>query len=228
MNKKNRAPAKIRQIDWSLCFIADSQASGGRDVLWLIEEAVAGGATIVQLRGKTWTVRNFLRLAVQAVELVRPKGIPLIINDRADIALACRADGVHLGQDDLPVSEARKILGQDRLIGISINTPEEARRAEEASADYAGAGPVFATLSKPDLQPLLGLEGLRRIRTETRLPILAIGGITLANVGEVMAAGADGVAVISAIASAASPRQASTKFIETIGKVRKNPAPQIA
>ncbi len=214
---------RSRQIDWSLCFIADSQASAGRDVLWLIEEAVAGGATIVQLRGKTWTGRDFLRIAVKAGKILRPKGIPLIINDRADIALACRAEGVHLGQDDLPVREARKILGQDRLIGISVNTPEEARKAEEAGADYAGVGPVFATLSKPDLKPLLGLEGLRRIRAETRLPILAIGGITLANLAEVMAAGANGAAVISAIVSAASPRNLSTKFIETIRKVRKNP-----
>lgn len=216
----NLKQAKTRQIDWSLCFIADSEASAGRDILWLIEEAVAGGATIVQLRGKIWADRDFLRMGVKAVELLRPKGIPLIINDRADIALACRADGVHLGQDDLPVRTARKILGRDRLIGISVNTPEEVRTAEEVGADYAGAGPVFASLSKPDLQPLLGLEGLQRIRAGTRLPILAIGGITPANVTEVIAAGADGVAVISAIASAVSPRQASTEFIEAIGKVR--------
>ncbi len=214
--------ARNRQIDWSLCFIADSEASAGRDILWLIEEAVAGGATIVQLRGKKWTGRDFLRMGIKSVELLRPKGIPLIINDRADIALACRADGVHFGQDDLPVRAARKILGRGHIIGISVNTPDEARRAEEAGADYAGAGPVFATLSKRDIQPLLGLEGLRRIRAETRLPILAIGGITPANVTEVIAAGANGVAVISAIASARSPRQASTEFIEAIGKVRNN------
>jgi thiamine-phosphate pyrophosphorylase len=218
----NPRRAKTRQIDWTLCFIADSEASAGRDILWLIEEAVAGGATIIQLRGKIWTDRDFLRRGVKAIELLRPKGIPLIINDRADIALACGADGVHLGQDDLPVRTARKILGRDRLIGVSVNTPEEVRKAEEVGADYAGAGPVFATLSKPDLKPLLGLESLRRIRAETRLPILGIGGITPANVADVITAGADGVAVISAIASAVSPRQASTEFIEAIGKVRKN------
>lgn len=221
MNKMIPRRAKTRQIDWSLCFIADSEASPGRDILWLIEEAVAGGATIIQLRGKKWTGRDFLRIGVETVELLRPKGIPLIINDRVDIALACRADGVHLGQDDLPVRAAREILGRDRFIGISVNTPAEASRAEEEGADYSGAGPVFATLSKPDLQPLLGLEGLRRIRAETRLPILAIGGITPASTVEVVAAGADGVAVISAIASAVSPRQVSTEFIEAIGKVRK-------
>lgn len=214
--------ARNRQIDWSLCFIADSEASAGRNILWLIEEAVAGGATIVQLRGKKWTVREFLTIGVEAVELLRPKGIPLIINDRTDIALACRADGVHLGQDDLPVEAARRILGLGRLIGLSVNTPEEARKAEDVGADYMGVGPVFPTLSKPDLPPLLGLECLRRIRAETRLPILAIGGITPARAAEVIAAGADGLAVISAIASAVSPRQASTEFIEAIGKVRKN------
>jgi len=214
--------ARNRQIDWSLCFIADSEASAGRNILWLIEEAVAGGATIVQLRGKKWTVREFLTIGVEAVELLRPKGIPLIINDRTDIALACRADGVHLGQDDLPVEAARKILGLGRLIGLSVNTPEEARKAEDVGANYIGVGPIFPTLSKPDLSPLLGVEGLRRIRAEARLPILAIGGITAARAAEVIAAGADGLAVISAIASAVSPRQASTEFIEAIGKVRKN------
>ncbi len=214
--------ARNRQIDWSLCFIADSEASAGRNILWLIEEAVAGGATIVQLRGKKWTVREFLTIGVEAVELLRPKGIPLIINDRTDIALACRADGVHLGQDDLPVEAARRILGLGRLIGLSVNTPEEARKAEDVGANYIGVGPIFPTLSKPDLSPLLGVEGLRRIRAEARLPILAIGGITAARAAEVIAAGADGLAVISAIASAVSPRQASTEFIEAIGKVRKN------
>jgi len=214
--------AKTGKVDWRLCFIADSEASPTRDILWLIEEAVAGGATIIQLRGKKWTGREFLRIAVKAVELLRSKRIPLIINDRADIALACRAQGVHLGQDDLPVRAARKILGLGRLIGLSVNTPEQARKAENVGADYIGAGPVFRTLSKLDLQPLVGLEGLGRIRAETRLPILAIGGITPANAAEVLAAGADGIAVISAITSSANPRQISTKFIEAIGKVRKS------
>ncbi len=210
-----------RHIDWSLCFIADSEGSAGRDILWLIEEAVAGGATIVQLRGKTWTDRDFFRIAVKAVELVQTKRIPFIINDRADIALASRADGVHLGQDDLPVKAAREILGRDLLIGLSVNTPDDARKAEEAGADYIGVGPVFPTVSKRDLQPLLGLEGLRKIRAEVKLPILAIGGISATNAAEVIAAGADGVAVISAIGSAVNPRRASTEFIEAIGKVRK-------
>ncbi|MBN2409437.1 MAG: thiamine phosphate synthase [Candidatus Aminicenantes bacterium] len=208
----------MRRIDWRLCFIADSEAAGGREILPLIVDAVEGGATLVQLRGKKWTSRKFLELGVQAVRFLRAEKIPLIINDRLDIALACEADGVHLGQDDLPIHYARKLLGKNRMIGISTSTLEEAEEAEKAGADYVGAGPVFGTLSKRDIGPLLGLEGLRAIREKVKIPILAIGGLTAGNVGEVISAGADGVAVISAIAAAANPKKAAAEIIESIKK----------
>jgi len=218
--KKKSKSRGLSRIDWKLCFIADSEAAAERDILQLIAEAVEGGATIIQLRGKKWTCREFLDVGMKAFRFLAPKKIPLIINDRVDIALACEADGVHLGQDDMPLPYAREILGKDRIIGLSVATPGEAEAAEKGGADYVGAGPVFATLSKKDLGPLLGLEGLRLIREKVKIPILAIGGITAANVADVISAGADGVAVISAIAAAKNPVQAATEIIESIGKLK--------
>jgi thiamine-phosphate pyrophosphorylase len=209
------------RIDWRLCFIADSEAASGRDILQLIAEAVEGGVTLIQLRGKKWTSREFLDMGMKALRFLGPKKIPLIINDRVDIALACEADGVHLGQDDMPLPYAREILGKDRIIGISVATPDEAEAAEKDGADYVGAGPVFGTLSKKDTAPLLGLTGLRKIREKTKIPILAIGGITVANAADVISAGADGVAVISAITAAINPGRAATEIIESIGKLKK-------
>jgi thiamine-phosphate pyrophosphorylase len=208
------------RIDWRLGFIADSEAAAERDVLQLIAEAVEGGVTLIQLRGKKWTSRKFLDVGIKAFRFLGPKKIPLIINDRVDIALACEADGVHLGQDDMPLPYAREILGKDRIIGISVATPDEAEAAEKGGADYVGAGPVFGTLSKKDTAPLLGLTGLRKIREKTKIPILAIGGISAANLADVISAGADGVAVISAIASAANPKKAAIEIIESIGKLK--------
>jgi thiamine-phosphate pyrophosphorylase len=215
--------AMRKRIDWRLCFIADSEATAGRDLLQLVAEAVEGGATIIQVRGKKWTSRAFLDLGLKAARLLRSKKIPLIINDRVDIALACEADGVHLGQDDMPLPYARELLGKDRIIGISAATPAEAEAAESGGADYIGAGPVFGTSSKRDLGPLLGLEGLREIRQKVKIPILAIGGISSANVSDVISAGADGVAVISAIASAANPKTAATELIGLIEKLKNRP-----
>jgi thiamine-phosphate pyrophosphorylase len=215
--------AVMDRLDWRLCFIADSEAAAGRDLPQLVAAAVEGGATIIQLRGKHLTSRAFLDLGLKAARFLRSKKIPLIINDRVEIALACEADGVHLGQDDMPLLYARKLLGKDRMIGISVATPVEAEAAEKGGADYIGAGPVFSTSSKRDLGPLLGLEGLRAIRQKVKIPILAIGGISSANVSDVISAGADGVAVISAIASAANPKTAATELIESIEKLKNRP-----
>lgn len=207
-------------IDWRLCFVADSEAAAGRDILQLVAEAAEGGATIIQLRGKKWTSREFLEIGLEAVRFLRPKKTPLIINDRVDIALACKADGVHLGQDDMPLAHARAVLGHKKIIGISAATPEEAKAAEKDGADYIGVGPVFGTLSKADLGPILGPAGLREIRKQVRIPIIAIGGISAANVSDVIAAGADGVAVISAIACASDAKKAAAELIGFIGKLK--------
>jgi thiamine-phosphate pyrophosphorylase len=206
----------MHRIDWRLCFIADSEAAAGRDIIQLMGEAVAGGATVIQLRGKKWTSREFLEIGLRAAQFLLPKKIPLVINDRVDIALACEAEGVHLGQDDMPLAHARKLLGDRRIIGISVSTPDEAMAAEDAGADYVGVGPVFATLSKNDIGPVLGLDGLRKIREKVKIPIMAIGGISTTNAVDVISAGVDGVAVISAIAAAGDPGKAAAEIVEAI------------
>ena len=207
------------RLDWRLCFVADSEAAAAEDVLALIGRAAAGGATLIQLRGKAWSDRQFLDLARRARELLRPAGIPLIINDRADIARAGGAAGVHLGQGDLPVAAAREILGRRFLIGISAASPAQAREGEAAGADYLGVGPVFRTLSKEDAGAPLGLAAIRRIRSVTSLPILAIGGINAENAPAVIRAGADGVAVISAITGAADPERETARIMGSIGRL---------
>ena len=189
------------------------------DVLQMIGEAVAGGATIIQMRTKKRDTREFLELVIKATELLRNSKVPLIINDRVDIALACDADGVHLGQTDMPLPYARRLLGKKKIIGISVSTLDEARAAENERANYLGVGPVFPTSSKMDLPPVVGLEGVREIRATTKIPILAIGGINIANVADVISAGASGVAVISAIAGSDNPCAAASELIEAIGKV---------
>jgi thiamine-phosphate pyrophosphorylase len=189
----------MKAIDWRLCLVADMEAAGKRDLVAIVQEATAAGATMIQLRGKNCNMREFLDLAVQIADLLKPIGIPLIINDRADIALACEADGLHLGQQDLPLANAREILGNERLIGISVNTLDEARKAEQGGADYIGVGPIYFTASKEKLPAILGLDGLRTCRKKVQIPILAIGGITAGNAKAVISAGADGIAVISAI-----------------------------
>jgi len=198
----------MRKIDWKLCLVADVEATGGRYLPDLVEEAVRAGVTLVQLRAKSLDSADFLSLAQKTVNVLKPLQIPLIINDRLDIAQACDADGVHLGQTDIPTISARKILGRKKFIGCSVSTVTEARVAVTSGADYLGAGPVSFTESKQDLPKILGTEGLKAIRKAVRLPILAIGGIGLGNASEVMATGVDGVAVISAILGSSDITQA--------------------
>ncbi|NOR15074.1 MAG: thiamine phosphate synthase [Candidatus Aminicenantes bacterium] len=196
----------MKKIDWKLCMVADVEAAGGRFLPELVDEAVRAGVTMVQLRAKTLDSGDFLILAQKLVEILKPRQIPFIINDRLDIAQACDADGVHLGQRDIPLDLARRILGRKKLIGYSVSTVHEAQSA--AGADYLGVGPVYFSESKQDLPKLLGTEGLKAIRKSVKNPILAIGGIDLGNISEVMAIGIDGVAVISAILSAPDITQA--------------------
>jgi len=214
----------MHRRDWKLCFVADAEAAAGKDILQLIAQAVEGGVTIVQLRGKKWTSREFLEVGMKAVRLLKPKKIPLIINDEVHIALACEASGVHLGQGDMPLRFARELMGKERIIGISVSSAAEALAAEKGGSDYIGVGPVFATLSKKDIGSPLGLAGLREIRQKVKIPILAIGGISVDNVADVIASGADGVAVISAITAATDPKKAATEIIESIGKIKNRRA----
>ncbi|MDK9719142.1 MAG: thiamine phosphate synthase [Trichlorobacter sp.] len=192
-----------------LHLVTDRTLSRGRSLVEVVQEAVAGGVTCVQLREKNCSTREFLDEALLLKELLQPLGLPLIINDRVDIALSVGADGVHLGQTDLPISHARRLLGPDCLIGVSAESVDDAIEAQQQGADYIGISPVFSTPTKTDTAPALGLEGIRRIREQVQIPLVGIGGINLTNARQVREAGADGVAVVSAIMSAESPRQAA-------------------
>ena len=202
---------------WRLYVITDEQVSRGRSHLEVAEAAILGGADVVQLRDKTASGGRLYQVALVLRRLTREARIPFLVNDRLDIALATDADGVHLGQNDLPASVARRLLGPGRILGVSAETAEEAVRAEKDGADYLGVGPVFeARGTKSDAGEPVGLERIVRIRRQCGLPIVAIGGIDAENARLVREAGADSAAVISAVAAAdvevKSPEQGLLDF----------------
>lgn len=199
----------MRQVDYSVYVVTDRSLSRGRSTLEVVREAVEGGATCVQLREKQAGTREFLEEARALRSWLRGRNIPLFINDRVDIALTVEADGVHLGQQDMPIADARRLGPPSWIIGVSAESVEDAIRAENEGADYIGVSPVFSTPTKTDTASPLGLEGLRAMRAAVRIPLVAIGGIHLRNAREVIRAGADGLAVVSAIVSADSPREAA-------------------
>jgi len=210
----------MNNIDWRLCLVADVEAAGERDLCPIVAEALAGGITLLQLRAKKLDTRPFLDLALDLLPLVRSAGVPLIINDRVDIALASGADGVHLGQNDMPPAAARKLLGNNKIIGISANTVEEAAAAEAGGADYIGLSPVFGTPSKTDTDPPMGLSGIRRLTDAVTIPGIAIGGINRDNAADVFSAGAAGIAVISAIMGAEDVREAAAELRQIVESAR--------
>jgi|SRR5512141_260691 thiamine-phosphate pyrophosphorylase len=188
---------------WRLYVITDPKASRGRSDLQVAEAAIAGGADVLQLRDKEASSGRLYRVALLLRKLTRDAGIPFIVNDRLDIALASDADGVHVGQTDLPASVVREILGPARILGVSVDTVEEAILAERDGADYLGVGPLFeARGTKPDAGPPLGVDRIARIRRHCGLPIVAIGGINAENARTVREAGADAAAVVSAVVAA--------------------------
>lgn len=203
-----RDPARLRDC-LRLYLVTDQASIGARTLTDVVLAAVQGGVTCVQLREKLANARDFFALATSLMDLLAPHGVPLIINDRVDIALACGAHGVHLGQSDLPVASARKLLPPEVFIGWSVETPADVALSGQLPVDYLGVSPVFATPTKTDTQTPWGLGGLRDLRPQTTLPLVAIGGIHAGNAGEVLAAGADSLAVVSAICSAADPRAAA-------------------
>src|SRR5512140_36857 len=188
---------------WRLYVITDEKASGGRSHLQVAEAAILGGADVIQLRDKEASSGRLYRVAMRLRKLTRDANVSFIVNDRLDIALAADADGVHVGQADLPVSVVREIMGPGRILGVSVETVEEAILAEKDGADYLGVGPVFESRgTKPDAGQPLGVDRIARIRRGCGLPIVAIGGINAENARMVREAGADAAAVISSIAAA--------------------------
>ncbi len=197
------------KIDYSLYLVTDRGLSLGRSHLEIIKEAIAGGVTMVQLREKELDSGEFYKEAMQISQHLRSCGCPLIINDRVDIALAVDAEGVHIGQSDLPLPVVRKMLGPGKIIGVSVFTPEEAREAEAMGADYLGLSPIFMTATKPELVCQIGFEGIGPIRRATRLPLVGIGSMNETNAFEAVRCGLDGVAVVSAICSRPDVRAAA-------------------
>ena len=206
-------------MDPSLYVILDRVAARGRDLEAILEAVITAGGRMVQLREKEWPSGRLLPLAERLRTRCRVAGVTFIVNDRVDLALAVGADGVHLGQYDLPPRAARPLLRAGMILGRSSHSLAEARQARDDRADYIAVGSVFATATKPDFQ-LVGPELLRQIRPETSLPMIGIGGITPDNVGEVIRAGADGVAVISAVCGAADPAAATRRFLQAIRAAR--------
>jgi len=211
---------KPEEVDYSVYLVTDRGLSRGRGTLDIVAAAVTGGASVVQLREKSANTREFIQEALQLKAYLNKMGVPLIINDRLDVAQAIWADGVHLGQHDMPIEMARAIVGHRMIIGISAESLRDAVDAEEAGADYLGVSPIFATPTKTDTAPALGLEGLRQIRRAVAIPLVGIGGLNRTNAQKVIAAGADGVAVVSAIVSADNPESAARELRRIVAKSR--------
>ncbi len=196
-----------------LYIILDPSVSPARPLIDVLMDAAEAGASLFQYRNKTTSMKEAYAEAVVLRQAAAKAGVLFIVNDRCDLALAVNADGVHLGQGDLPLDLARKVMGPDKLIGISTHNSDQVREATAGKPDYLGFGPIFKPGSKQDHDPVVGLEGLRAMRRLTSLPIFAIGGIQIDQAREVMRAGANGVAVISAILKAPDISQAVNAFL---------------
>lgn len=200
-----------------LYLVMDLKGHAGRTALQIAEEAIAGGVTMVQLREKSMPLRQALEEARQLRELCREKGVPFIVNDRVDIAMLLDADGVHVGQDDMPAIEVRKLF-PGKIVGVSAGSPEEARWALEQAPDYLGIGPVYATATKADAGEAIGLELISALAADPGIPLVGIGGIHSGNASQVIGAGADGVAVVSAITRSSDPREAASQLYGITGE----------
>lgn len=201
-------------FDLSLYLVTDRDLSLNRPIKEVVLRAVKGGVTMVQLREKTASTREFIQEAIAIKPILKDAKIPLIINDRVDVAMAIDADGVHLGQNDMHWKMARKIVGPDKLIGISIENKDQIEEANDADIDYIGISPVFTTPTKQELEYGLGLTGTSEIAANSRYPSVAIGGINATNALDVKLTGVNGISVVSAICSAADPESAARELIE--------------
>jgi thiamine-phosphate pyrophosphorylase len=208
-------------IDYSLYLVTDQKLCLGRELIEVVMEAVAGGVSIVQIREKDSDTRDFFQLAMAMKKQLEKTNVPLIINDRVDVAIAVDADGVHVGQTDLPCAVAREMIGPEKILGVSINTFEQIDEVHKLNINYLSLSPVFPTPTKPDTTPAFGIEGLKKARQMTSRPLMTIGGINKTNLKDIVDAGMDGVAVVSAICSAPSPAIAARELAEIIRQARK-------
>lgn len=208
------------QTDYSVYLVTDSNLCQRYGFAQTVRLAAQGGAGVVQVREKNTTTRQFIELARQAKEALRGTGAKLIINDRIDIALAVGADGVHLGQSDMPCPDARRILGPKAILGLSVETVADVIEANAWDIDYYGVSPVFDTPTKTDTARAWGLAGLEQLRTQTDRLLIGIGAISANNAASVIQAGANGVAVVSAICTAADPEHATRTLAEIVHAAR--------
>ena len=208
-------------MNYDLYIITDQRISHGKSHLEVAEDALTGGATVIQFRDKEMKDSEAVVACREIYKLTKKKGVSFIVNDRVEVAKAVDADGVHLGQEDMSFSSARKILGKEKIIGISVETVEQALKAVEGGADYLGVGPIYPTATKLDAGKVLGIARLKEIRESVNIPIVAIGGINENNLEEVLKAGVDGVAVISAVVSAPDITEACRKLKNKIEYIKK-------
>ena len=203
-------------VDYSVYLVTDRELARGRTTLEIAAAAIRGGVSCIQLREKTCSTREFIDEALAIRSLLARHEIPLIINDRVDVALAVKADGIHLGQKDMPCSMARQLIPENMIVGISVESLDDAIAAQKDGADYLGVSPIYPTPTKTDTAQALGLEGLRSIQSEVNLPLVGIGGLNADNAAAVIYNGADGVAVVSAIVAADDPEAATRDLIEIV------------
>jgi thiamine-phosphate pyrophosphorylase len=213
---------KKKAVDYSLYLVTDRNLSMGRHNLFVVESAVKGGVSCVQLREKNCSTFKFIEQALLLKEFLSNQNIMLIINDNLDVAQAVGADGIHLGQKDTPFSTAKKIVGDSMIIGISAECIDDAVQAEKEGADYIGVGPIYSTATKTDTGSPIGIDGLIKIRKTVKIPIVAIGGINHTNAEAVIKSGADGIAVVSAIVSAKDPEKDARKLKTIIIKAKQD------
>ena len=207
-------------IDLSLYLVAGPADCANGDLIATVREAVAGGVTVVQLRDKTASDEDFVALGRKLKQALAGAGVPLVINDRVHLVEQIGADGIHVGVKDMPAREVRKIVGDDILIGTSINPADPATLPDPAFVDHVGIGPVFATSTKPDHDAPIGFDGLARLIAQAKVPAVAIGGIKHGHAAQALKAGAKGICVVSAIAGAADPRDAARRLKEEIEEAR--------
>lgn len=202
--------------DLSLYLVTDSRLIGQKNLLSVVEPALKGGVKVVQFREKSMEAKEIFDVAMELRALTSKYNVPLIINDRLDIALAVDADGVHLGQLDLPVEKVRQILGANKLIGFTVHNEAQAKAANQMDVDYVVAAPVFRTNTKLDTRGLLGFDGLRSILKVSKKPVIAAGGISLKNIAEVVDMGVDGVVVVNPIMTSDDPQLSAEKFVNML------------
>ncbi len=209
---------KTKTIDYSVYLITNRPLCLGRNLLDVVGQAIQAGVNIVQLREKHASPQTFVELARAVLEITRKASVPLIINDRIDVAQAVDADGIHLGQNDMDSQKVRSILGPEKIIGLSVDTLEQLYATRNLDVDYLGIGPVFPTTTKTDTEKEWGLDGIRQARQLSTHPFVGVGGINEHNAQDVVAAGAHGIAVVSAICSAPSPKQAVANLRQAVQK----------